>query len=63
VDGGSPVVLCDAPDLLGASWGRDGTIVAAIDASNRLVRVDAVNGGEPRPVIEASPDRAAALWP
>jgi len=29
VDGGEPTVLCDATELLGASWGDDGSIVAA----------------------------------
>jgi serine/threonine-protein kinase len=45
LDGGSPVVLCDAPDLLGASWSEDNFIFAAC-AGNRLWRVPA-SGGPP----------------
>jgi serine/threonine-protein kinase len=63
VDGGSPVVLCAAPDLLGASWGADGTIIAAIDVTSRLVRVDASKGGTPIPVVDLSADSAVPRWP
>ena len=31
LDGGAPIVLCDAPAGRGASWGDDGRIVAALD--------------------------------
>ena len=44
VDGGSPVVLCDATDLLGASWGEDGTIIAALNPTNRLWRIPETGG-------------------
>jgi hypothetical protein len=30
IDGGSPVVLCEAPDLSGGTWGDDGNIIAAL---------------------------------
>jgi serine/threonine-protein kinase len=30
IDGGSPVVLCEAVDLSGGSWGDDGNIIAAL---------------------------------
>ncbi len=63
VDGGSPEVLCDAPDLLGATWGSNNTIVAAIDASNRLFRIDVTRQTPPTPVLDLSANRSAALWP
>ena len=31
VQGGAPVTLCDAPSDFGASWGEDGTIIAALN--------------------------------
>ena len=31
VQGGAPVVLCDAPDARGASWGEDGNIDCGIE--------------------------------
>ena len=35
VQGGAPVTLCDATSDSGASWGEDGTIVAALDRAIR----------------------------
>jgi serine/threonine-protein kinase len=62
VDGGSPVVLCDATDLLGASWGTDGHIVAAINPTGRLWRIPET-GGAPRPLVDLSAERAMPTWP
>ena len=47
VYGGAPVTLCEAPDPRGASWGDDGTIVAAPNDSVALWRVSA-DGGTPQ---------------
>ena len=58
VDGGEPTVICDATELLGASWGDDGSIVAALTATG-LVRVSS-NGGVPEP-IAGTP--VGARWP
>ena len=58
VDGGEPTVICDATELLGASWGDDGSIVAALTATG-LVRVSS-NGGTPEP-IAGTP--VGARWP
>jgi serine/threonine-protein kinase len=63
VNGGSPVVLCDATDLLGASWGEDGTIVAALNSTNRLWRVDAASRGTPVAVVDLTAEKAAPRWP
>ena len=62
LDGGSPVVICPATDLLGASWGADGSIIAALDATGRLFRVSS-EGGAPVVAVAAPPSRASALWP
>jgi serine/threonine-protein kinase len=43
LDGGSPVVLCDAPDLHGATWMEDNSILAAF-GGNQLWRVPASSG-------------------
>jgi serine/threonine-protein kinase len=62
IDGGSPIVLCRATDLLGATWGEDGTIIAALDATNELWRVSAA-GGAPVPVVDLGAGGAAPRWP
>ena len=58
VDGGEPTVICDATELLGASWGDDGSIVAALTATG-LVRVSS-NGGTPESIAGAP---VGARWP
>jgi serine/threonine-protein kinase len=58
VDGGEPTVICDAAELLGASWGDDGSIVAALTATG-LVRVSS-DGGTLEP-IAGTP--VGARWP
>lgn len=49
VAGGPPVVVCRALDMLGASWGDDGTIVFAGGPGQPLSVVSA-DGGTPRPL-------------
>jgi serine/threonine-protein kinase len=44
LDGGAPVILCDAPAGRGASWGEDGRIVAALDTRHGLSLVTADGG-------------------
>lgn len=56
--GGQPTVICDAAELLGASWGDDGTIVAAVTATG-LVRVSS-DGGTPAPIPNTP---VGARWP
>ena len=62
VDGGSPVVLCDATDVLGASWGEDGQIIAALNPTGKLWRIPE-NGGTPQVVVDLTPDSATPQWP
>ena len=45
VEGGTPIALCDSPELLGASWGDDNTIVAALTTTG-LWRIPS-GGGKP----------------
>jgi serine/threonine-protein kinase len=61
-DGGSPIVLCEASDLLGASWGEDDTIVAALGAPGQLSRVPA-SGGKPTVAIDLSGESTVVRWP
>jgi serine/threonine-protein kinase len=44
LDGGAPIVLCDAPAGRGASWGDTGRIVAALDSRSGLSIVSASGG-------------------
>lgn len=46
ISGGSPIILCNASDLQGASWGTDGQIVAAISGEAKLWKIPA-DGGNP----------------
>ena len=63
VQGGAPVVLCDAPTARGANWGEDGNIVAAFNITGPLSRVLA-EGGTPQPVTTKLQGHAVALrWP
>lgn len=63
VAGGQPVVLCDAPDLLGGSWGSDGMIIAAIKASFQLWRVDADSRRPPEVALDLTEAGIAPRWP
>ena len=56
VSGGSPEVLCDAPDSRGGSWGSRGDIVFAPYATGGLFRVSA-EGGEPVEVFHPEAKR------
>ncbi len=65
VQGGAPVTLCDAPNPMGASWGDDGTIVAALNGgSSGLVRIPS-GGGAPTELsrVSAANAEAAHVWP
>jgi serine/threonine-protein kinase len=51
VQGGSPVMLCEAPSPWGASWGEDGNIIAALANESGLTRVPSA-GGKPQRVTQ-----------
>jgi eukaryotic-like serine/threonine-protein kinase len=61
-DGGAPIVLCEASDLLGASWGENDTIIAALGVPGQLSRVPA-SGGKPTVAVDLSAESAVVRWP
>jgi hypothetical protein len=61
VDGGSVVVLCDAPQGRGGSWAEDGMIVAALRFDKGLFSIPS-GGGPVLPVTELKQD-ARQRWP
>jgi serine/threonine protein kinase/Tol biopolymer transport system component len=54
VEGGAAIVLADAVDSLGGSWGEDGNIITALDLNAGLSRVPS-GGGKVQPVMESQP--------
>ena len=44
LDGGDPVILCDAPAGRGATWNEDGNIVAALDVVRGLSLIPSAGG-------------------
>src|ERR1051326_8486570 len=64
IRGGNPVTLCDASGKLrGASWGRDGAIIAALGTTTGLSRLSAA-GGNPQLVTEpAATKELTHRWP
>jgi Tol biopolymer transport system component len=61
VDGGSPVTLCDATDLLGASWSEDGSIIATLNSTPSLWRVSS-SGGVPTRILDLSAEGISPRW-
>jgi serine/threonine-protein kinase len=61
VNGGSPVVLCDATDELGGAWGSDGWIIAALDRK-KLSRIPET-GGTPSVLLDLSSEQNSPVWP
>jgi serine/threonine protein kinase len=61
--GGPPVVICDAPNIRGGSWGPDGTILFAPNTRSGIFRV-AVTGGTATPVTQLESERQTThRWP
>jgi serine/threonine-protein kinase len=60
--GGTAVVLCDATDLLGGSWGDDDQIIAVLDSTGNLWRVPAA-GGSPVSILDLTREASAPRWP
>jgi serine/threonine-protein kinase len=60
--GGAPVTLCDAFDNFGASWGEDGTIIAALNNLSELSRVPAA-GGKPEQLTRRGKGEVTYRWP
>ncbi len=62
LDGGEPVVLCNAAYGAGGSWGEDGTIIASLSFTTALLRIPSA-GGAPTPVTELAPGEVSQTWP
>jgi serine/threonine-protein kinase len=56
VQGGTPIVLCEAANMLGASWGEDGHIVFSANNRSGLWRV-ADGGGKPEEITRLDTTR------
>jgi len=62
IRGGSPVRLAEAPNPRGASWGKDGTIVAALVNVTGLTLLPP-SGGTPRLLTEIKSGELTHRWP
>ena len=61
-EGGATVIVCDAPNLRGASWGDDGNIVLAPTINSGLTRVSS-GGGSPQPLTKRDRVVRTHRWP
>jgi eukaryotic-like serine/threonine-protein kinase len=62
VVGGSPVVLMDATDVLGASWAENGDIIASLHPTGRLWRIPQ-SGSAPQAILDLRPMLPGPVWP
>ncbi|HEV2314253.1 MAG TPA: protein kinase, partial [Candidatus Acidoferrales bacterium] len=62
--GGPPIVLCEAGDPIGGTWGSDGDILFSRLASGQIYRTSA-SGGAPQPVTKPNEPfgQANDRWP
>ncbi len=64
IQGGAPLVLCDAPDSRGACWGADDVIILEPQFDSGLMRVPAA-GGTPETITtpDKTKDERTHRWP
>jgi len=62
IGGGQPLVICDAPEPRGATWGDDDTIVFAANPRAPLSRVKAA-GGTPTALTTVDASVGGHRWP
>jgi Tol biopolymer transport system component len=62
VEGGSAIILCNAVNAKGGSWGEDGNIIAALNGVGGLSRIPSA-GGPPAPVTDLQNGEATHRWP
>ena len=62
LSGGVPIALAEASNPRGASWGEDGTIVAALTNTSALYRIPAA-GGAPQPLTQLRDGEVTHRWP
>ncbi|HXE92069.1 MAG TPA: protein kinase [Terriglobales bacterium] len=64
LSGGAPLIISDAPEGRGASWGPDDTIVFGLPGNNGLRRVSAKGGkAEELTRLDASQREVSHRWP
>jgi Tol biopolymer transport system component len=64
LDGGSPLVICDAPTGgWGGSWNKDDVIVAGVNDPGPIVKVSAKGGDTPTPVTTLGAGVTDHDWP
>jgi serine/threonine protein kinase len=63
IQGGALITLCDAPQLLGASWGEDGNIIATLSSSIAGLSIIESTGGTPRKLTTLSQGEVTQRWP
>ncbi len=65
LEGGAPIVICDAPDARGGSWSPSGTIMfQAIYRDSGLSRVPASGGRvEPATILDVTGSDVSHRWP
>jgi hypothetical protein len=61
LQGGASVVICDAPNSRGASWGDDGTIIFTPNLREGLYRVS--SNGTPQPLTQLESGETSHRWP
>jgi Tol biopolymer transport system component len=62
LEGGSPITLCEATDLLGATWSQDGRIFAALDSSSRIYQIPQ-DGGARSILADLGSSGLSPKWP
>ncbi len=62
VEGGAAIVLCDADNPRGGSWGEDGYIIAALHGADGLWRIPSA-GGAPSRATELAQGDITHRWP
>jgi len=62
LDGGQPIILCDAPWGRGGSWGEDNVIIAALDTRAGLSRI-AADSGKAALITERESGEISHRWP
>jgi DNA-binding winged helix-turn-helix (wHTH) protein/Tol biopolymer transport system component len=65
IEGGAPVVLCDATGPGGGTWADDDNIVATLNANKEGVSRIPAAGGAPQPLTDPKSDSGAFMhfWP
>jgi Tol biopolymer transport system component/DNA-binding winged helix-turn-helix (wHTH) protein len=65
IEGGAPIVLCDATGPGGGTWADDDNIVATLNANKEGVSRIPAAGGAPQPLTDPKSDSGALMhfWP